>query len=370
MKFKVEKGILGAALASLVRIIPSKTTMMVATNFLFEGKDGKLKIRATDLDMFVTVDVEATEVTDGQTLVPGKTVKELVDTLPDTVISFSDEGTKYKSLMITWESGSAVLPTFDDAFPEEPAIEDGEVLPVDGKGLGNAVAIALMSITDDALRPQLNSVMLNFKEDALDVAATDSKQLVVVTIDGSFTAQQLLLPKKFAQTIKAFATEDEVTMDIRTDGHTAVVALPNAVISGTLLSGKYPDYSKVIPDPSQMQELVVPKADILGALKTVASGTNYNFVKMDLALGSVLVETENASASSRARQTIMAPYSGEPMTVGFNAEMLQSIISRMPSDEVVINIKNPRSAVLVTPSEQPKGWTVKAIAMPVAVNAS
>ena len=366
MKFKAEKGILGAALGALVRIINDKNAVAAAGDFLFEGKDGKLHVTATDLDIFVTCDVETTEVSEGRMLLPAKTLVELVKTLPEGVVSFDSEGAGYNQAAIAWDGGKASLPLFDDVFPEPKGVDSEEVIPVDGKALGNAVALALASTANDPIRPQFCGVFLNFKPEGLDVAATDTKELIVVSIEGSFKPVSVLLAKKFAQTIKAFASEEEATMEMRTDGRNAEVKVPGAVITGTLLTGKYPDYSRVVPSGEDTQTLVLGKEDFCNTLNRVAKGSGAPVVRLDLALGSVLVEAQNLAFGSAAKETLMAPYAGEPLKVAFTEDKLRGILSRMPGEEVSLMIKNERQAVLVVPVNQPSGYSIKAVLMPVA----
>ena len=49
-----------------------------------------------------------------------------------------------------------------------------------------------------------------------------------------------------------------------------------------------------------------------------------------------------------ARETIPAPYTGEPLEIGFNAEFLRDGVESIPSDEVTLKLINPLRPGLLT----------------------
>lgn len=371
MKFTIQSETLSAALNWLLKVVPSKTAMPVTESIRFDAAGGKLTATATDGEATLVVPLEAKDVKDGTACIPASILGDFIKALPGGMeLVFDDNGSAgaLNRMVVTYTGGKAELCIFDaDTWPAAAKVEDDEILSVDGKRLGKALAIALGSIGEDPLRPTLGAIYLNFGPEGLDVVATDSKEIVISALPGAFAQKQALLPKKACLILKTILDSKQQEIEVRTDGNAIEAVLPGCSFVTRLLPGKYPDYRSVIPAADGLRTLTIDSDELCSALKTVDSvtGGGATFVKISLDSLSVTVEGEDLAGNAKARETVCGAFDGEPVTIGFTTKKLLKLISRIGGEQVCIRVKEPRSAVLITPVQESEGLTLLAVLMPV-----
>ena len=72
MKISVTRDSLHAGLGAVAATIPSKTTLPVLSNILLEARDGALSLSGTDLDISVSVKIDAEVEQEGAVTVPAR----------------------------------------------------------------------------------------------------------------------------------------------------------------------------------------------------------------------------------------------------------------------------------------------------------
>lgn len=374
MKFTIQSETLSAALNWLLKVVPSKTAMPVTESIRFDAAGGKLTATATDGEATLVVPLETKDVKDGTACIPASILGDFIKALPGGMeLVFDDNGSAgaLNRMVVTYAGGKAELCIFDaDTWPAAARVEDDEILSVDGKRLGKALAIALGSIGEDPLRPTLGAIYLNFGPEGLDVVGTDSKEIVISALPGAFTPKQALLPKKTGIILKTILDSKEQDIEVRTDGNAVEVILPSCTLSTRLVAGKYPTYRSVVPSADGLRTLTIPTDELCSALKTVDSVTSGGtpFVKLTLDSLCVTVEGEDIGGNARAQETVSGTYDGEAVVLGFSAKKLLKLLTRVGGEEVSIRVRDPKSAVLITPVQEKEGLSVLAVLMPVYVH--
>jgi DNA polymerase-3 subunit beta len=92
MNFTITRQNLHNGLAAVSASIPSKTTLPVLSNILFEARDGEVRMSGTDLDVAVRVRVPAEVKQTGSLTAPGKKLQEIVRELPDHPVEVTTRG--------------------------------------------------------------------------------------------------------------------------------------------------------------------------------------------------------------------------------------------------------------------------------------
>src|SRR6195952_5962618 len=83
MKVTVERNALLKSLGHVHRVVERRNTYPILANVLMKAADGKVDLRATDLDIEITESVPAMVSTAGTTTVPAHTLYEIVRKLSD-----------------------------------------------------------------------------------------------------------------------------------------------------------------------------------------------------------------------------------------------------------------------------------------------
>src|SRR6187551_657868 len=83
MKVTLERNALLKSLGHVHRVVERRNTYPILANVLLKAADGRIDLRATDLDIEVTESVPAMVTTPGTTTVPAHTLYEIIRKLAD-----------------------------------------------------------------------------------------------------------------------------------------------------------------------------------------------------------------------------------------------------------------------------------------------
>ena len=83
MKMTVERSALLKSLGHVHRVVERRNTIPILANVLIKAEDGKLSLKATDLDLEVTDSIAAEVSPGGSTTVPAHMIYDIVRKLPE-----------------------------------------------------------------------------------------------------------------------------------------------------------------------------------------------------------------------------------------------------------------------------------------------
>ena len=83
MKLTIERAALLKALAHVQSVVERRNTIPILSNVLITAQKGRLSLAATDMDLAITEQVDASAAKAGSTTAPAHTLYEIVRKLPD-----------------------------------------------------------------------------------------------------------------------------------------------------------------------------------------------------------------------------------------------------------------------------------------------
>ncbi len=131
--------------------------------------------------------------------------------------------------------------------------------------------------------------------------------------------------------------------------------------SAKLVDSKYPDFSKVFQQDF-FNEIHIQKQFLKEALTRVAILSNEKFkgITLDIASGSLKISTHNPE-HDEAEEEMLIEYTGDDLTIAFNAQYLLDAISNLDSELAVLTIASNISSCFI---HEPNDGLYKFIVMP------
>ncbi len=343
---------LNHSLSVINRVIASRPQIPILANILIEAKEGKLFLTASNLETSVVVESGAKIVTEGEFTVPGRTLSEIISSLPaDKILLEVVEG----SLLVKAGSFHARVNGVSAAeYPrlsEKATLDEGNYWEIDKKELLKGLTKTLFSAAGDESRAVLTGVLFKSQEKGLTLVSADGFRLSVVSLDKVTSSKKepslsLILPSrslsevvrilsdqasdKDSQTIKIFisSTENQVYFD-----------LANIKIFSRLIAGNFPDYEKIIPSKSSLK--VTASAEELSKavrLASIFARDSANIVKFkvkDLKLKISANAAQVGENESEINVTLEGEDQEEEFTIAFNYRYLLDFLA-VGNGEVVM----------------------------------
>ncbi len=373
MKFVVSCNSLLSHLQTVGRVIASKNSIPVLDCFLFELRDDKLTITASDNETRMVTTVGVSDVTgEGVFAIPSKNLLDSLKELPEQPVSFEINDSTLE-MNIYYENGKYnFIAQNGDEYPQPKPLKDDAVsLNIPADILFSGVNRSLFATADDELRPVMNGVYFDITTDDITFVASDGHKLVrckSLAVRGSERAS-FILPKKPANLLKAILPKESGEVTLTFDDTNAYVKLEHFDLVCRLIEGRYPNYNGVIPQDNPYK-VTIDRLLFANALKRVSVFSNpaSSLIKLKISSNNILISAQDIDFSTSAEETVACVYDGTDMSIGFKGNYLIDILNNLPSSEVVLELADPSRAGIILPSENEENEDLLMLLMPMMLN--
>jgi DNA polymerase-3 subunit beta len=355
MKFSLPKSRLSHYLQNILQVVPTKSTLPILTNILIEALDNKLKLSATDLDISITASMECKVAKKGSTVLPARILFEIIKELPEAEVSFETAGSRIE---IKIPNGSYKIGTVSaEDFPKLPAINTKKEIRIGGDELGLMVRKTTFACSDDETRPALNGVLWQTKGEKMQMVATDGHRLSKMAVDNPKLKglyEDVIVPPKVLNLIPKFI-DTSADVGIIFGENNIIFNLGDVILTSRLIEGPYPNFEQVIPTTSD-KKVVISKEDLARAVRRVSTLSNAltHQVKFQLKENTLTLSTTNADVGGEGMEALECDYTGEPIELGYNANYINDILTKIDGEEAVLELSTPVAAGIVYSPNTPK----------------
>ena len=373
MKFTISSSALLSTLSTTGKVVSNKNTLPILDYFLFDLKDGILKVTASDLEttLITTVAVDGVE-REGTIAAPVKLMLDSLKEFSEQPLTIeADENTW--EITVSWKSGSLKIPgTSGLGYPALPELgEEKSEVEMDVDMMIGGINKTIFATADDHLRPIMNGIYVNIAEGEVTFVATDAHKLVKYNAQAEVAAaSSFILPKKPSNLLRSILLKEEEAVKVSFDKKNVVFNLSGSTLVCRLIEGVYPNYNAVIP-AANPNKVIVDRVELLNAIKRVAVCSNQatNLVEF-INANTINLATKDLDFSYSAQETVMCAYEGSAITIGFKSTFLVDILSNIETPSVVIELADSTRAGVFKPLyDEPQSANTLMLLMPMMINA-
>lgn len=348
MKFLIQRDLLVGIISKIQGVVPSKAVIPILSNVLIEATDQGVVITATDLTVSIRACAQANVEVAGAITLPAKKFFQLVREL-----TYPEVTVESKSGIATITAGSSHfrLHGMDkDEFPSFPDLSEGKSFHIDTIVFKEMLANTSFAAAKDDSRQVLNGVFMELDSGKAIMVGTDGKRLAKVekTVEYDEGEKQVcIIPlKAVEEMIKLLDGDQKVSITFMTDK----IALETAELCliSKLLSGQYPDYGRVIPDPANLQAITIHREELMSLLRQVSLFTSeaYQSVKLSFNKGELTLHVANSDVGD-GNVNMPVDYSSEQLDIAFNPQFCIDILKRCRDETIYFGISDSFSPVSI-----------------------
>jgi len=217
----------------------------------------------------------------------------------------------------------------------------------------------------DETRYNLNGVYFEVLPETqkLRMVATDGHRLALVDraigADVEGLVSDVIIPRKGLAELKRLVDEEDADqVEIGFEGNSGLARKNSVTLVMRLIEGKFPNYQQVIPANAD-QKLTLASEAVIRAIRRVAllSVERSHAVKLELSKGLLRLSSSNPDLG-QAEEELDVDYSGDDLTLGFNAKYLQDSLVAFATKEVELSLHDATSPVIVRPTDDPDSLAV------------
>lgn len=347
LRITVTKDELAAKLAVVARGVSSRTTVLVLGGIQLRAEGSQLHLAATDMEVSLRASVDAQIGAEGTVVVPGRLLLDIARSLSDGEVSL--EHHPDEAVVVVAAGGATYrLHTYSsEDFPRLPEVDTGALHTIDRDALVETVARVGRSASRDESRPVLTGILVRFEPGKIVMAATDSYRLAVkeTPVTGTLPELEAIIPARALQELARIATgADEVQLGMQ-ENH-VVFGADGTWLTTRRIDGQFPNYRQLLPEQFEY-ELPLPREEVLEVVRRVSLMAQRNSpLRLRFAEGELTVSAITQDIGE-ARESLPAPFTGDAMEIGFNAEFLRDGLESVDSETIKFKLISPlRPAVL------------------------
>ncbi|MEI6706960.1 MAG: DNA polymerase III subunit beta [Methylococcales bacterium] len=363
MKFIINREQLLTPLQQIVSVIEKRQTMPILANVLINIANDELILTGTDLEIQIIAKINIESATPGSITVPARKFLDICRLLPSGAeISFEQHDDKVKIASNRSRFSLSCLPA--DNYPEFAESDTTNQFIINAGQLKKALDKTLFCMANQDVRYYLNGLLLHISNSKLELVASDGHRLSIYEDQleqGAGFEARIILPRKGVLELNRLLDDPEAELKVEFSSNNIRIFIKNLIFSAKLVDSKYPDFGKVFQQDF-FNKINIDKQVFKNALTRVAILSNEKFkgVTFDITSESLRISTHNPE-HDEAEEELAIEYTGDPLSIAFNAQYLLDAVSNLDSEFAVLTIASNASSCFI---DEPDGCAYKFIVMP------
>jgi DNA polymerase-3 subunit beta len=341
-----------SALSAAQSAVSRRTTLPALANLLLEAVEGNLSVMGTDLELSIKCQTPGNILSEGRITLPSQKLFDIVRELPEGEIVIKTDGL---SAEITCERANFRLQGMGaEEYPSWPSVS-GQVLRLPKDTIQDMFRQTVFAVSEDETRYTMSGICMQMEGRKLICVATDGYRLAYrsedIKVEPSGIIDIILPAKAVDQLVKLMSSpvkggggsgkggseEVEVTF-----GETHILwNLGDAQVISRLIEGKFPPYREAIPAEFPLTA-TVERPLLNEVVSRVSLMADERSKQVILSISADNIEVKASAADlGEGRENIPANYSGEAMTIGYNATFLLEVLKSFDDDIIAIDLIDP-----------------------------
>jgi len=357
MKTIVTKDELMKGLQMVVPIVGNKISLPVLSNFLFEAKDQKIKLTATDLETSIECFIKGEIIEDGEITIPAKKFAEIVKEITEENIEIK---TTDNNINIKTKKSKFTLTGMDvKDFPKLPEYDTKNTITLNTKNLVSMFSKTLFAVSKDMQRFVITGEYMVMENGKLEIVSTDGKRLAYIglnDIDKNATGKAIIPTKAVADFCKIVSLNSAIAnVNLNISDNLATFVINDIVFQTKLIEGVFPNYKQVMPK-NNLSSIKLNVQETLTAVKQAALFANNlltgstGAIKMSFENNKMKVSAQSSNTGSGEIETDIE-YSGEKFAILFNPNFIKDVLQNIEDENVILSYNNPTSPVTFSPEK-------------------
>lgn len=350
MKVEGIKEQLEEALNKADKIAGKNVTLPVLSGFYLDAHQNTLVIKATNLDLGLSIKLPVKVLEPGNVVVPAHILTSLISSLSkDRNITLS---TKEQVLEVKTASTKTNIKTLpSEEFPIIPEVGDDNVFSIPARDFVFGLRSVIYAAAAGSIKPELASICITHDGDYLVFAATDSFRLAEkkIRIKKVPHFKQILIPQKNALEIIKIFDRGEEEISISIEEHQMALRSGNIYLTSRIIEGNFPDYRQIIPKETTTTAVLL-KQDLINSLKTSLIFSD-SFNQLTLSLNPVAKKFEIESKNSTVGESthnVEAVIEGEEIAINVNHRYFTDCFQSITTDSLTLSFSGQAKPILVS----------------------
>ena len=352
MRFTCEKSMLVTGLNITGRAVAQKSSLSVIEGILCRAGVG-ISLTGYNMETAITYQIEA-EVTDpGECVLPARLFGDIIRRLPEGPVTVVVDDNYKVSIRSGYASFTISAENADD-YPELPDVGTGRSIIIPQSALKNLISGTIFAVSENQGRPIHTGVKFEVEDDRISAIAVDGFRLARRTYHTEEPTGRILsyvVPAQGLKEVEKILVDGDDTVSFTMGQKHIMYQVGNATLICRLLEGEFLDWRKVVPTNCPVK-LTAHVCDLASSIERVGLIVSEKYKSpVRCVFGSQVLYLRTNTTIGAAEDQCSIAGDGKELEIGFNVRYLADALKAIPSEEVVLELTNGLSPIVLTPAD-------------------
>ena len=357
MRFTCEKSMLVTGLNITGRTVAQKSALSAIEGILCRAGVG-LSLTGYNMETAITYQIDA-EVTDaGACILPARLFGDIIRRLPEGPVTVVVDDNYKVSIRAGYASFTISAESADD-YPELPDVGSGRSIRIPQTALKELISGTIFAVSENQGRPIHTGVKFEVEDSTVSAIAVDGFRLARRTYhteEPTGRTLSFVVPAQGLKEVEKIATDSEADVAFTLGTKHILFQMGCATLICRLLEGDFLDWRRVVPTncPVKLVANVGELASSIERVGLIVSEKYKSPVRCVFSDQVLLLRTNTTIGAAEDRCTISGD--GKELEIGFNVRYLADALRAIPSEEVVLELTNGLSPIVLTPVDDKQDY--------------
>ena len=355
MRFTCEKSMLVAGLNITGRTVAQKSSLSVLEGILCKAGDD-LTLTGYNMETAISYRIEADVTDPGSCVLPAKLFGDIIRRLPEGPVTVVVNEDFKVSIRSGYASFNISAENAED-YPELPDVGDGKPVRIPQNALKELISGTIFAVSENQARPVHTGVKFEVEDTSVSAIAVDGFRLARRTFHPENpTGRQgmsFVVPAQGLKEVeKVLSDTDDFVAFTKGSNHILFEIGGATLICRLLKEEGFLDWRRVVPTNCPIK-LTAHVSDLAGSIERVGLIVSEKYKSpVRCVFSNQVIHMRTNTTIGAAEDRCVIAGDGKELEIGFNVRYLADALRAIPSEEVVLELTNGLSAIVLTPAEE------------------
>lgn len=354
MKITCNKNDLLKGVNTVMKAVPSKTTMPILECILIDASKNEIKFTANDMELGIETKVEGMIQEKGIVALEAKLFSEIIRKLPDNDVTITADE-RNNTLIVCEKAKFTIMGRDGDDFSYLPYVEHDYCITISQFTLKEVIRQTIFSIAPNDSNKMMTGELFEIKGNELKVVSLDGHRISIRNIElkSQYGDKKVIVPgKTLIEISKILSGGTEDLVDIYfTDNH-ILFEFDQTVVVSRLIEGNYFRVDQMISNDYETK-VSINKKEFLDCIDRatllVKEGDKRPII---LNIAENVMELKISSQIGKMDELIDINLEGKDIKIGFNPKFLIDALRVIDDETIDIYYMNPKAPCFIRDEEQ------------------
>ena len=369
MRFTCEKSMLVTGLNIASRTVAQKSSLSVIEGILCQAGTN-LCLTGYNMETAITYEIEADIADPGVCILPAKLFGDIIRRLPEGPVTVVVDDNYKVSIRAGYASFTISAENADD-YPELPDVSASRCVSIPQLALKELISGTIFAVAENQGRPVHTGVKFEVEGDTISAIAVDGFRLARRTYHMAEPMERKLafvVPAAALKEVEKILTDSDENVTFSLSPKHILYQIGSATLICRLLDGEFLDWRRVVPTNCPVK-LCTHVSDLAASIERVGLIVSEKYkspVRCVFSNQVLLLKTNTTIGAAEDRCAIAGD--GKELEIGFNVRYLADALRAIPSEEVILELTNGLSPIVLTPAEEKYDYSYMVLPVRIKTN--